>query len=84
MKRKIPKAKSKAIGQGVHKLAHEYKETGTMRTSRATYHPKSMANAQAIAAAIEYGKHGVGRAGAKHHKKPRWASAAAALSKRRS
>jgi len=42
-----------------------------METSRATYRPKSVKHAQKIAAAIAYGKHGVGRAGRKQRKKKR-------------
>jgi len=68
-KRLISKKKQKAIGSGIQKLVRQWKATGKMETSRATYHPKSKKEAIAQAAAIEYGKHGVGRAGKTKTKK---------------
>jgi uncharacterized protein YciI len=68
-KRKVSKKKQKAIGRDIETLLREYKRTGKITTSRATYKPKSMKHAQKIAAAIEYGKHGVGKAGRKKRKK---------------
>jgi hypothetical protein len=68
-KRKVSRKKQKAISREIETLLREYKETGKMTTSRATYRPKSMKHAQAIAAAIAYGKYGVGRAGRKRRKK---------------
>lgn len=62
-KAKISSAKRKAIQEEIRKLVREYKETGKMETSRATYRPKSVKHAQKIAAAVAYGKHKVGRAG---------------------
>ena len=52
------KGKQAEISSGIEKLTNDYKSTGKLKTSRATYHPKSTKNAQQIAAAIEYGKHG--------------------------
>jgi hypothetical protein len=68
-KRKISKKKREAISKDIETLLREYKRTGKIETSRATYRPKNMKHAQKIAAAIEYGKHGVGRAGRKRRKK---------------
>jgi hypothetical protein len=68
-KRKVSRKKQKAISREIETLLREYKETGKIITSRATYRPKSMKHAQAIAAAIAYGKYGVGRAGRKKRKK---------------
>ena len=59
----------RAAYSGVDKLMSEYKSTGKISTSRATYHPKSTKAAQEQAAAIEYGKHGIGRAGRKKKKR---------------
>lgn len=44
------------ISKGIQKLIREYKRTGKITTSRATYHPRSLEHAQKIAAAIEYGR----------------------------
>ena len=44
------------IGENIEKLIREYKRTGKITTSRATYRPKSLKHAQKIAAAIEYGR----------------------------
>lgn len=44
------------ISKGIEKLVREYKETGKITTSRATYKPKNLKHAQKIAAAIEYGR----------------------------
>ena len=68
-KRKISRKKQKAVSREIETLLREYKESGKMTTSRATYRPKSMKHAQAIAAAISYGKHGVGKSGRKKRKK---------------
>jgi hypothetical protein len=68
-KKKVSKKKREAISRDIETLLREYEKTGKIKTSRATYRPKSMEHAQKIAAAIEYGKHGVGRAGRKKRKK---------------
>jgi len=60
---KIPKRIRTAISEEIRKLVREFKRTGKMSTSRATYRPRNIKHAQKIAAAIAYGKHGVGRAG---------------------
>lgn len=52
MKKKV----QKQISEGIRKLIREYKETGKITTSRAEYKPRSLAHAQKIAAAIEYGR----------------------------
>lgn len=44
------------ISSGIQKLMREYKRTGKITTSRATYRPRNIAHAQKIAAAIEYGR----------------------------
>ena len=69
MGRPISRRKRTAIGEEIRKLLREYKRTGKMNTSRATYRPKSLKHAQKIAAAIAYGKHGVGRAGSRKRRK---------------
>lgn len=46
----------KQISEGIRKLLREYKRTGKITTSRATYHPRNLEHAQKIAAAIEYGR----------------------------
>jgi hypothetical protein len=66
---KVSKRKRTAIGEEIRKLIREYKRTGKMSTSRATYRPRSLSHAQKIAAAIAYGKHGVGRAGGRKRRK---------------
>ena len=66
---KVSRSKRKAISEEIRKLLREYKRTGKMSTSRATYRPKSLKHAQKIAAAIAYGKHGVGRAGSRKRRK---------------
>jgi hypothetical protein len=66
---KIPRQKRTAISEEIRKLIREYKRTRKMSTSRATYRPKSVRHAQKIAAAIAYGKHGVGRAGSRKRRK---------------
>jgi len=71
MAKKVSSRTRSAIQEEIRKLVREYKETGEMTTSRATYKPKSVKHAQQIAAAIAYGKHGVGRAGARRRKKKR-------------
>jgi hypothetical protein len=54
--KKAHRKKQKAISGGIEKMTREFKDTGEMHTSRATYHPKSVKHAQQIAAAIEYSK----------------------------
>ena len=66
---RVSRQKRTAISEGIRKLIREYKRTGKMTTSRATYRPKSLRHAQKIAAAIEYGRHGVGRAGRRKRRK---------------
>jgi len=61
----IPMTKQEEASAGIGKLMRGYKETGVIKTSRATYHPKNARAAAKQAAAIEYGKHGIGRAGRK-------------------
>jgi acyl-CoA reductase-like NAD-dependent aldehyde dehydrogenase len=68
-KRKTSKEKQKKISKEIQTLLREYKETGKMTTSRAEYKPRSLEHAQKIAAAIAYGKYGVGKAGRKKKKK---------------
>lgn len=46
----------KRISQGIRKLVREYKRTGVIRTSRATYRPKNVREAVSQATAIEYGR----------------------------
>lgn len=65
---KVSRRTRNSISEEIRKLIREYKDTGEMTTSRATYRPKSLKHAQKIAAAIAYGKHGVGRAGRKRSK----------------
>lgn len=45
----------KYISKEIREMMSEYKETGKITTSRATYRPKSKEHAQKIAAAIAYG-----------------------------
>lgn len=61
--KKPTKRQQKVIGAMVRKMMHEWERTGEIKTSRATYKPKSKKEAIAQALAIEYGKQGVGRAG---------------------
>jgi len=68
-KRKISKEKQEKISREIEKLMREWKETGKMTTSRATYRPKTQEEAMKQAAAIAYGKHKVGRAGKRRKKK---------------
>lgn len=56
--------KQTAASREIQKLLREWKRTGKMTTSRATYRPRTLAAARRQAAAIAYGKHGLGRAGA--------------------
>ena len=63
------KKTQQAISREIEKLMREWKETGKMTTSRATYKPKTQEEALKQAAAIAYGKHGVGRAGKRKKKK---------------
>ena len=55
-KTKPTKKEQMKIGENIEKLIREYKRTGKITTSRATYRPKSLKHAQKIAAAIEYGR----------------------------
>jgi hypothetical protein len=69
MAKKSPSPKTREkISKEIEKLMREYKETGKMTTSRATYKPKSQEEAMKQAAAIAYGKHKVGKAGKKRKK----------------
>lgn len=52
----VEKRVQKQISKGIQKLVREYKETGKITTSRATYKPKSLKHATKIASAIEYGR----------------------------
>ncbi|MCM8808319.1 MAG: hypothetical protein NC926_10375 [Candidatus Omnitrophica bacterium] len=61
MARKISKEKREKISNEIEKLMREWKKTGKMTTSRATYKPKTQEEALKQAAAIAYGKHGVSR-----------------------
>lgn len=65
------RAKQKKASAEIGKLMRGWKKTGKMETSRATFRPKSKAAAQRQAAAIAYGKHGLGKAGAKKGAKKR-------------
>lgn len=55
-KRKLSKKAQKRISANVEKLVREYKKTGKIRTSRATYTPKNLEHAIKIALGIEYGR----------------------------
>lgn len=55
----------------IEKKIHQWKETGKMKTSRATYRPKTKKKAIKQAIAIEYGREGVGRAGKRKRRKRR-------------
>jgi hypothetical protein len=70
-KRRKGSAKRKATlaSKEIQKLLREYKRTGKMTTSRATYRPRNLEHARKIAAAIAYGKHGLGKAGARKRAK---------------
>jgi len=63
------KRKQKAVSREIQLLLREYKETGKMTTSRATYRPRNLEHARRIASAIAYGKYGLGRAGRRKKKK---------------
>lgn len=63
------KRKATLASKEIRKLIREYKRTGKMTTSRATYRPRSLEHARRIAAAIAYGKHGLGKAGARKRAK---------------
>jgi len=63
--------KQRAVSEEIRKLMREWKRTRKMTTSRATYRPKTKAEALKQAAAIAYGKHGLGRAGARKRRKRR-------------
>ncbi len=64
-KKQTKKQKQKKVSAGTKKLVDNWKKTGKMKTSRATYKPKSKKDAIKQALAIEYGKEGLGRAGKK-------------------
>lgn len=53
---KATKKEQLIIGKNIEKLIREYKKTGKMKTSRATYRPKSLKHAKKIALAIEFGR----------------------------
>jgi hypothetical protein len=60
-----------AASREIEKLMREWKETGRMTTSRATYRPRTKEQARRQAAAIAYGKHGLGRAGRRKRRRTR-------------
>lgn len=66
---KVSPQKREAIMGGMEKMMGEFMGSGKMTTSRAVFHPKSKAAAAKQAAAIEYGKHGMGRTGKKRRLK---------------
>lgn len=65
------RSKRDAVSSEIEKLMREWKRTGKMTTSRATYRPRTKEQARKQAAAIAYGKHGLGRAGARKRRKKR-------------
>jgi len=67
----VSKRKRTAVSEEIRKLMREWKRTRKMTTSRATYRPKTKQQALKQAAAIAYGKHGLGRAGARKRRKKR-------------
>lgn len=69
MVRKPSKKERQEISAGIEKEVKEFEKTGQIKTSRATYHPQNKQKAIKQAAAIEYGKHRIGRAGEKAKKK---------------
>jgi len=67
----MSKRDSKKVSDEISKLMREFKRSGVIRTSRATYRPKTKKEAVKQAAAIAYGKHGLGRAGKKRKRRRR-------------
>lgn len=67
-KKKVSREKREKIASEIEKLMSEWKETGEITTSRATYKPRTQEEAMKQAAAIAYGKHKVGKAGKKRKK----------------
>ncbi|MCS7186147.1 MAG: hypothetical protein RMK89_04235 [Armatimonadota bacterium] len=67
----MAKKKQRAVSSEIEKLMREWKRTGKMTTSRATYRPRTKREAVKQAAAIAYGKHGLGRAGRRRKKRRR-------------
>jgi len=53
---KIAKPTQKLISEGIQKLVRQWKRTGRIETTRAVYKPKTLKEAMAQAAAIEYGR----------------------------
>lgn len=64
-KPKIPRKKRERMSKNIKKMIREWERTGKITTSRATYRPKTLRAAMAQAAAIEYGRERIGRAGRK-------------------
>lgn len=62
-KNKVPRRIRERMTQNIRKLIKEWRRTGKMTTSRAVYRPKTLREAMKQAAAIEYGRQGIGRAG---------------------
>jgi len=60
-----------AVSREIRKLMREWKETRKMTTSRATYRPRTKEQARKQAAAIAYGKYGLGRAGRRKRRRTR-------------
>lgn len=55
-KTKLSKKLQKEVSANVEKLVREYKRTGKIKTSRATYKPRNLEHAIKIALGIEYGR----------------------------
>jgi len=53
---KPTKREQRQISENVRKLVRQWKRTGTIKTSRATYRPKTKEAAIKQALAIEYGR----------------------------
>lgn len=53
---KPTKSEQRQISEGVRKLVREWKRSGKITTSRATYRPKTKQQAIKQALAIEYGR----------------------------
>lgn len=56
LRTKLTKREQRAISKNVEKLVREWERTGKIRTSRATYTPKTKKEAIKQALAIEYGR----------------------------
>ncbi|MEO0224778.1 MAG: hypothetical protein ABIL76_06790 [candidate division WOR-3 bacterium] len=56
LKTKPTKREQKTISRNVEKLVREWEKTGKIKTSRATYKPKTKEEAIKQALAIEYGR----------------------------